>query len=130
MKNQYFKKDKKAQVYVTGKPIEDELGQMRPSGYYPISPISLWCYARQNSQTLSFTEGIAYINDESRFFVFNNNPLIKQATYIKYRDIWYTVSRVDTQDDYNGDMYVYASDTPIGGVPKKNDVHDYDPNQL
>ena len=131
MKNQYFKKDKKAQVYVEGERYQDAYGIWHDgSGVYPIAASSLWCYARQNSQTLGFASGVAYINEESRFFVFNNNPNIKQGRLIRYKDKWFTIQRVDTNDDYNGDMFVYADDTPIGDTPKDSDIKPYDPTKL
>ena len=64
MKNQYFKKDKKAQVYRKPLGYKDEYGVYHKGGVYPISSSSLWCYARQNSQSLSFGSGVAYVNEE------------------------------------------------------------------
>jgi len=130
MKNQYFKKDKKAQVYFQSDGYKDDYGVYHKGGVYPIAASSLWCYARQNSQSLSFGNGVAYVNEESRFFVFNNNEKIKQGRLIKYKDAWYTIQRVDTADDYNGDMFVYADDTPTGEIPKQSDIKPYDPTKL
>lgn len=130
MKNQYFKKDKKAQVYIKTDSYKDEYGVTHKGACYPISESSLWCYARQNSQTLGFGNGVAYVNEESRFFVFNKNAHIKQAALILYKEKWYTIQRVDTQDDYNGDMFVYADDTPTGDIPKSSDIKPYDPTKL
>lgn len=119
MKNQYFKKDKKAFVYTTGSRYQDDFGIWHDGKATSISGTTpLWCYARQNSQSLGFADGLAYVNEESRFFVFNNNPEIKQGCFIKYKDSWFTIQRVDTQDDYNGEMFVYADDTPLGEIPK------------
>ena len=118
MKNQYFKKDKKAFIYKDGESYQDAYGIWHDGKAESISGNTpLWCYARQNSQTLGFSAGIAYVNEESRFFVFNNNPEIKQGRFILYRDKWFTIQRVDTRDDYNGDMFVYADDTPNGDIP-------------
>lgn len=128
MKNQYFKKDKKAQIYFKAPATQDDLGQWISGGYYPISESSLWCYARQNSQSLGFSAGVAYVNEESRFFVFNYNEHIEQGALIWYKEKWFTIQRVDTRDDYLGDMFVYADDTPRGDIPK--DVNDYDPTKL
>ena len=47
----------------------------------------------------------------SVFFVFNYNADIKQGAYIHYRQEWFKVTRVDTTDDYNGEMFVYVKDT-------------------
>jgi len=130
MKNQYFKKDKKAQVYFQSAGYKDDYGVYHKGAYYPIAPSSLWCYARQNSQTLGFAAGVAYVNEESRFFVFNHNDHIEQGDLILYKEKWFTIQRVDTQDDYNGDMFVYADDTPSGSIPKSSDVKPYDPTKL
>lgn len=118
MKNQYFLKDKKAFVYKRGESYQDSNGVWRPGQAISISgDTPLWCYAKQNSQTLIFSAGVANVNEENRFFVFNYNPEIKQGRYILYRDQWFTIKRIDTQDDYNGDMFVYADDTPKGDLP-------------
>lgn len=130
MKNQYFKKDKKAQVYIEAGSYQDAYGIWHKGGFYPIAASSLWCYARQNSQTLGFAAGVAYVNEESRFFVFNHNDHIEQGDLILYKEKWFTIQRVDTQDDYNGDMFVYADDTPSGDIPKSSDVKPYDPTKL
>jgi len=118
MKNQYFLKDKTAYIYKIGASYKDEYGVTHRGQITQITGSPLWCYARQNSQSLSFTNGIAHVNEESRFFVFNYNEEIKQGCLIKYRNSWYTIQRVDTTDDYRGDMFVYADDTPLGEIPK------------
>lgn len=119
MKNQYFLKDKKAFVYKRGKSYQDSSGVYRPGTPTSISgDTPLWCYAKQNSQAIQFSQGVGYVNEESRFFVFNNNPEIKQNRFILYNGSWFTIKRVDTQDDYNGDMFVYADDTPTGDIPR------------
>ncbi len=130
MKNQYFTKDKKAQVYIQAGSYQDAYGIYHTGGYYPIAASSLWCYARQNSQSLGFSAGVAYVNEESRFFVFNNNAHIVQGALILYKEKWYTIQRVDTKDDYNGDMFVYADDTPSGDTPRQSDIKAYDPTKL
>ena len=130
MKNQYFQKDKKAQIYIEADKYKDSYGVWHSGGLYPISPSLLWCYARQNSQTLGFGNGVAYVNEESRFFVFNHNDHIKQGGLIYYKEKWFTIQRVDTSNDYNGDMYVYADDTPLGSVPKSSQIMSYDSTKL
>lgn len=130
MKNQYFKKDKKAQVYKEAPSTQNAYGVYQSGGFYPIAASSLWCYARQNSQTLGFAAGVAYVNEESRFFVFNHNDHIEQGDLILYKEKWYEIQRVDTTDDYNGDMFVYADDCPSGKTPKASEIHPYDPTKI
>ena len=130
MKGQYFLKDKKAEVFIRAPRYQDSSGVWRNGGVYPISPTPLWCYAKQNAQTISFAAGIAHVNEESRFFVFSNNAHIAQGALIRYKRTWYTVQRVDTQGDYNGDMFVYADDTAIGERPQSADIKPYDPTKI
>lgn len=125
MKNQYFLKDKKAEVYEKTASYKDEYGVTHSGGVRPISASALWCYARQTSQNVRFHEGNFYASDETRLFVFNNNQKIKPEGLIKYKNAWFTITRVDTQDDYNGDMFVYVEDTPTGDIPKPSNILPY-----
>ena len=104
----YFKKDKKCMVY-----NEDDQphGVGDPTELIPVSETSLWCYSKQLTQGLTAEAGVVYANDETRLFVFNYNAAIKQGAYIHYREEWFKVTRVDTTDDYNGEMFVYVKDT-------------------
>lgn len=122
-KGMYFKKDKKCMVYQ-----EDNAphGVGEPSELVPVSESSLWCYTKQLTQALVAQSGVVYANNETRLFVFNYNAEITQDAYIHYRDEWYKVTRVDTTDDYKGEMFVYVEDTTDptagssgsgGGVP-------------
>ena len=125
MKKQYFQKDKKATVYKKAEGWYDQYGIWREGGYIPISASPLWCYTRQQSQTISFNDGNFYANDESRLFVFNYNKAIVQGNLINYKGLWYTVERVDNTDDYNTEMFVYVSDTAKGQVPSSTDLLPY-----
>ena len=116
-KGLYFKKDKKCMVYV-----EDDTphGVGEPTELLPVSETSLWCYTKQLTQGLVSQSGVLYNNDETRLFVFNYNAEIVQNAYVKYKGDWYKVTRVDTTDDYKGEMFVYVKDTydptrPSGG---------------
>lgn len=122
---QYYLKDKKAQVYRKvsvpnpgGKPLNK---------WYPISDELLWCYAKQLSQKDIFYAA-TYGDSETRFFVFNNNPLIVFDAYILYRGSWYMVTRVDTEEDYNSDMFVYVKNCIGGSIPSQSNIEDYDPD--
>lgn len=130
MKGQYFKKDKKAQIYIRVEGEKDIYGVTQKGAYYPVGESLLWCYARQNYQRIGFTSGIAHINEEGRLFVFNNNVNIVQGAFVFYKEAWYTIIRVDTTDDYNGDMFVYVDDTPEGDIPRQSSIRAYDPTKL
>ena len=45
--------------------------------------------------------------------------------YVYYRDKWYEVTRVDTTDDYNTDVFVYVKDAPIGRQPSEDELKPY-----
>lgn len=107
-KGLYFLKDKKCMVY---KEDNAPHGVADDPELEPISNSPLWCYSKQLSQALVAQAGVVYANDETRLFVFNYNAEITQDAYIQYRDAWYKVTRVDTSDDYNGEMFVYVKDT-------------------
>ena len=107
-KGMYFKKDKKCMVYV-----EDNAphGVLEAPELEPVSETSLWCYTKQLTQGLTASSGVIYNNDETRLFVFNYNAGIVQDAYIHYAEKWYKVTRVDTTDDYKGEMFVYVEDS-------------------
>lgn len=122
MKNQYYKKDKKALIHEaisTG-----SQGYMPKTYYVPRTPSAIWCFARQLSQDAIF-EAKSYGEDESRFFVFNRGTIAKLYDLILYRDKWYKVTRVDTEDDYNTDVIVYAQDAPRGSIPTADTLKPY-----
>lgn len=122
MKDQYFLKDKKARIY-------DAVNIYAPGGmpktyYVPRTPSSIWCYARQLSQNTVF-EAKAYGEDETRYFVFNRWTLVELYDLILYREKWYQVTRVDTEDDYNTDVFVYVKDAPKGSIPSPDSLREY-----
>ena len=96
MQNQYYLKDKKAQIY---KKIstQDDIGQSIKK-YYPIAPAQIWCYTRQLSQADVF-QAASYGDSETRFFVFNYYPEVEVYDMILYKNQWYRITRVDTADD-------------------------------
>lgn len=130
MRQKYFKKDKKAMVYKVMPGTRNEYGAYTPGGYMPISDKLLWCYAKQKSQTLRYNAGIVDINTENRLFIFNNNKHIAIKDFIKYNGEWYKITRVDTDDDYNSDMYVTVEDAKVGEEPKDTEIKPYDPSKL
>lgn len=130
MKGQYFLKDKKAMIYKRLPSTQNENGIWIKGKIMPISAAPLWCYARQESQGLKYEAGIVNLKDEDRMFVFNHNANIDQTRLILYRGAWYFITRVDTTDDYNGDMFVYVREAPLGERPKETDIEPFDPSKL
>lgn len=108
MKGKYFLKDKKCMVY---REDNQPHGVGEASELEPVSETPLWCYTKQLTQGLVAAANVIYNNNETRLFVFNYNAEITQDCYIHYREAWYKITRVDTQDDYNGEMFVYVEDT-------------------
>ena len=106
-KGQYFLKDKKCMIYT----IEAAYGVGEDPELEPVSETPLWCYTKQLTQGLTASSGVIYNNNETRLFVFNYNAGIVQDAYIHYNSKWYKVTRVDTTDDYNGEMFVYVEDS-------------------
>lgn len=125
-KNHYFLKDKKAQIYKKIYQGQDESGFSLPEKYYPIAPSPIWCYSSQLSQSDIFIAH-AYSQTETRYFVFNNYKGIDLYDMINYRNEWYRVTRVDTQDDYNGDVFVYVENANSGWIPKDSEIEPYTP---
>ena len=124
-KNQYYLKDKKAQIY-KGRSERDPEGFSSIEKYYPIAANPIWCYSSQLSQTDVFIAR-AYSQTETRFFVFNHYDGIEVYDIIKYRNAWYRVTRVDTADDYNGDVFVYVENAKGGWIPKDDEIQPYTP---
>lgn len=126
MKNQYNLKDKKAQIYreVTR---QTSSGFSEIEGYYPRAAAPLWCYTRQLTQDQLFA-AMAYSQQETRFFVFNYYPGIDVYDVIQYRGEWYEVTRVDTTDDYKGDLFIYVK-LYRGSKPKQDEIKPYDPSK-
>jgi len=114
-KDQYFLKDKKIKL-ITKTSERDSIGQTI-TAYKYISNKKLWAYARQLSQDQIF-QAAAYSVDETRFFVINNRKDLAVYDFIEYKGKYYSITRIDTRDDYNGDMFLYVKDAPRGDTPK------------
>lgn len=108
MKEQYFLKDKKAQIYREIERAPSPGGFHEDICYVPLGKDPLWCYTSQTS--MEFRQYAMAMNQyEKRFFVFNYLYGVDEGDYILYRDQWYEITRVDTADDYRGDMFIYAA---------------------
>jgi len=113
--NIYYKKDKKCRL-IGSRSERDSIGQYITTYYYS-TPGEIWCYANQLSQSQTF-EASQYGEDETRIFVFNYREDIALYSFIEYKGKFYTVTRVDTKDDYKTELFVYVQDTPKGKTPK------------
>lgn len=109
IKNQYFKKDKQADIYHLKETGVNEYG-IPTYEYEKISDFSLWCYASQISMDKAYI-AMALDTKETRFFVFNNlGDKVAPLDYVVYKNKWYRITRIDTKDDYNTDMFIYVYD--------------------
>jgi len=115
-RDKYYKKDKKVKIIRAYSEL-NALGQ-KSNGYRYITNQSLWAYANQLSQTQTFNAK-AYGDEESYFFVLNYRTDLTIDDFIEYRGKYYNITRVDTTDDYNNDLYIYAKDAPKGHMPTK-----------
>lgn len=122
MKNQYYKKDKRAEIYKESRHT-NEYGDTI-SGYKPISAAPLWCYTKQLTQDQIY-KAMAVSSAETRLFVFNYRKDIEVLDSIKYKDKWYSITRVDTQNDYNTDIFVYVEE---GYTPEDYEILPYSDN--
>ncbi len=126
VKNQYFLKDKKAQIYLKINGETDKDGFYKGEKYYPMRPVPVWCYSKQLSQqdiSYSYLRGV----QETRMFVFNHYRNVKVYDLVQYNGNWYRVTRVDTQDDYNSDLFVYVENAIGGYIPKDSEIQPYIP---
>lgn len=128
MQNQYYLKDKKAQIYKKFSNRQDESGFQLPASYYPIAPAQIWCYTRHLSQTDIF-QSASYGENETRFFVFNYYPKVEVYDMILYKNQWYRITRVDTADDYKGDLFIYVQNAVGGWIPSDDEIEDYTPGK-
>ena len=131
MKNQYYQKkyylkDKKAQLYKQVMNGTNPEGRGYPPSYYPVAPAPIWCYARQLSQTDIF-QAKSFGEDETRLFVFNYYPNVAVYDMVQYRGKWYRITRVDTTDDYKGDLFVYVQNVQSNQAPKDDQIKPYTP---
>ena len=126
MKNQYYLKDKKAQLYKRIMNGTTSSGYSKAPSYYPVAPAPVWCYARQLSQADIF-QSKSFGENETRLFVFNYYPNVEVYDMVQYRGSWYRITRVDTTDDYKGDLFVYVQNAKAVSIPKDDEIKPYTP---
>ena len=117
--NQYYLKDKKIQLIT--KIIDKDYVEL---GYKYIVDGYVWAYAKQLSQDQIY-EARTHGEAENRLFVLNYRTDLKLYDFIAYKDKYYTITRIDTTDDYNTDMYIYTIDTPMGDTREDIQPADY-----
>lgn len=111
-KNKYFLKDKKCEIYKI-ETVIDEFDNHRGE---PVFIGSYWCYTRQLSMTQLY-EAARYGTKEERIFVINYNENTPKIGYlVRYRGDWYEIIRVDTQDDYKTDIFLYCKRSNYKGL--------------
>ena len=121
-KTHYFKKDKKATVYKK-KSVVEKAGLMPRDKYIATSLYPIWCYTSQLSQSRIY-QAMGVGSDENRFFVFNHLKDVAVDDAILYRGKWYHITRVDTEDDYNTDTFIYVDD--MSTPPEADEILDYE----
>lgn len=120
----YYKKDKKAQIYVKQKGVQNEWGDWLDA-YRPIAQNELWCYTKQLSQEQRYIASCLSQN-EVRLFVFNYLADVKLYDLLKYKGEWYSITRVDHTDDYNTETFIYVDNLGNRG-PDDDEILPYTP---
>ena len=110
----YFKKDKK--VKLVTKSYTTSSSGFQTATYKYISTRSFWAYTNQLSQDQTF-QAAAYGDSETRLFVLNYRDDLKIYDFIEYKSKYYSITRLDTTDDYNGELFVYVKDAARGDTP-------------
>lgn len=110
----YFKKDKK--VKLVTKYYEKTSTGWQETHYKYISNRSFWAYTNQLSQDQTF-QAAAYGDSETRLFVLNYRDDLKIYDFVEYKGKYYSITRLDTTDDYNGELFVYVKDAARGDTP-------------
>ena len=107
MKSKTFLKDKQCRIAHLVQTVDDYGAPYERWEYLTEDP--LWCYTRQLSQDQVW-QGMQFGTHEKRLFVLNYRSDISTGDLIEYRDRRYEVTRVDTECDYRGDLFVYVRD--------------------
>ncbi|MCR5812869.1 MAG: head-tail adaptor protein [Desulfovibrio sp.] len=105
-KNRTFLKDKTCRIVKRASGVDD---YGAPIDGWQYLTGDLWCYARQLSQEMVW-QGIQFDTNETRFFVLNFRDDVSIGDLVKYACHYYQITRLDTEDDYHGDLFVYAKD--------------------
>lgn len=115
LKNQYKLKDKRAEIFRRVS-YKNNVGTVLYKAQ-PIASTPLWCYTHQLTGEILKTP-LVYEGKETRLFVFNFRADFAQSDFVRYRDRWYEITRLNTTDDYNDEIWAYVKDcrAPQGGI--------------
>ena len=123
MKGQYFKKDKK--VKLIRRTARDTAGGYPKPVYQYMTPSAIWAYTRQLSQDQKYAAH-AYMTDEERYFVVGYRNDLKLYDIVEYKGVFYSITRLDTEDDYNTDLFIYVEKAKPGDTPKAAEILPYE----
>lgn len=107
MKSKTFLKDKQCRIAHLVQTVDDYGAPFERWEYLTEDP--LWCYTRQLSQDQVW-RGAQFGAKETRLFVLNYRDDMSVGDVVVYKDKRYEVTRLDTTDDYNTDLFVYVRD--------------------
>ena len=105
LKHMYRLKDKRADFFKCVK-FQGERGVTLHKAQ---AIATLWCYTQNLSGDI-VNSRLVIENKETRLFIFNFRADIAQGDFVRYRDSWYEITRVNTTDDYNDELYSYVRD--------------------
>lgn len=114
-------KDKKIVVY---KQTRKDVNHQILYTYKPIHPGSLWAYVRQLSTSEVYWGGGLWTQDTMVFGVNWRQDVITLSHYIKYKGLFYTITRVDTYEGYKDTIKIYAVQMKI--QPKSEEILPYE----
>jgi len=116
-------KDKKIRIYQEVDGGFNAGGFPLPGGWKPIHPGKLWAYARHLSAKEFWDAGMhTEQNQEERFFTINWRNDVTPDMMIRYKDTWFDIVRVDTFEDYKGDVKLYVKEAIGGRVPREGEI--------
>ena len=116
-----YLKDKKIVIYRRINTKDSE--GFSTATYTPIHAGQLWAYVRQLSAS-EFYAAKAVQQSEEMLFVVNWRRDITPDLYIRYRGVFYNITRVDTFEGYKEDLKVYAA--RLATQPGAGDVGEWD----
>ena len=118
-------KDKKIIIY-RAETRTDTGGFMHPAIFTPIHPRKLWAYVRQLSAKEFYASQALQIAEDMIFTINWRADLSTAETtrdlYVRYREDWYDVQRVDTFEGYKDDLKLHCK---LTHTPDADGVREY-----